>query len=149
VKKAPLGRILCNFRLRMHKTYFRTWPLPITSLPVTWLTSLPVKHAQWSDPHRYSANVTLSVPIYYWYTNVNSWINKLFFFYITFREWHLYGFYVSSFAACMSMRIDNTMLFVYLFKNVFWAQFSSERLSSITPYSIHDAAHTLSMFVRE
>jgi len=48
----------------------------------------------------------------------------------------------------MSMRIDNTMLFVYLFKNVFWAQFSSERLSSITPYSIHDAAHTLSMFVR-
>ena len=30
VKKAPLGPILRNFRLRMHSTYFRTGPIPIT-----------------------------------------------------------------------------------------------------------------------
>jgi hypothetical protein len=52
VKKAPLWRILRNFRMRMRRTYFRTG-------------SLPVKHAQWSDPHRSSANDNLSVPIYY------------------------------------------------------------------------------------
>jgi hypothetical protein len=28
VKKAPLVQILCNFRLCMRRTYFRTWPLP-------------------------------------------------------------------------------------------------------------------------
>ena len=33
----------------------------VTSLPVTWLTSLPV-----APPHSTSANVTLSVPIYFW-----------------------------------------------------------------------------------
>ena len=50
VKKAPLGRILRNFGLC--RTYFRTGPLPVTFGHVTschfW--SLPVKHAQWSDP---------------------------------------------------------------------------------------------------
>jgi len=39
-EKAPLRRILHNFRLRMHIVYFRSGPLP-----VTWLTSLPVAHA--------------------------------------------------------------------------------------------------------
>jgi hypothetical protein len=29
VKKAPLGRILHNFRLCIHRTYFRTGPLPV------------------------------------------------------------------------------------------------------------------------
>jgi hypothetical protein len=52
VKKAPLGRILRNFGLRMCRTYFRTGPLPVTFGHVTschfW--SLPVKHAQLSDP---------------------------------------------------------------------------------------------------
>jgi hypothetical protein len=49
-EKAPLGRILRNFGLC--RTYFRTGPLPVTFGHVTschfW--SLPVKHAQWSDP---------------------------------------------------------------------------------------------------
>jgi hypothetical protein len=31
VKRAPLGRILRNSRLRMRRTYFRTWLLPVTS----------------------------------------------------------------------------------------------------------------------
>ena len=56
-KKAPLGRIWRNFRLRMHRTYFRTGSLPVTSLPVMWL---PVA------PHRSSANNNWAVPIYYW-----------------------------------------------------------------------------------
>jgi hypothetical protein len=30
VKKAPLGRILRKFRLRMRIAYFRTGPLPVT-----------------------------------------------------------------------------------------------------------------------
>jgi hypothetical protein len=58
-QKAPLGRILCNYRLRMRRTYFRfRW---LTSCPVMWLpdTSLPVA------PHRSSANATWAVPIYY------------------------------------------------------------------------------------
>ena len=38
-----LRRILGNFRLRMRRTYFWTWPFPLTSLPVTWMTSFPVK----------------------------------------------------------------------------------------------------------
>ena len=42
-EKAILRRILRNFRLRIRRTYFRTWPLPDTSLPVTWLTSFPLK----------------------------------------------------------------------------------------------------------
>ena len=44
-QKNPLGRILCNFRLRMRRTYFRTceWRL----FGVTWLTSLPVTWLTW------------------------------------------------------------------------------------------------------
>jgi hypothetical protein len=44
-QKALLGRILCNFRLRMRRIYFRIGSLPVmwlTSLPVMWLTPLPV-----------------------------------------------------------------------------------------------------------
>jgi len=41
-EKAIQLRILRNFRLRMRRTYFRTGPLSVTSLPVTWLTSFPV-----------------------------------------------------------------------------------------------------------
>jgi hypothetical protein len=59
-QKALLGRIWRNFRLRMRRTYFRTW-----SLPVTWLTSLPVTWLPVAPPHSTTANVTLSVPIYY------------------------------------------------------------------------------------
>ena len=62
-QKAPLGRILRNFRLRMRRTYFRTGHVTgVTSGHVTDVTS---GHAQWFDPHRSSANVALSVPIYY------------------------------------------------------------------------------------
>ena len=61
-QKAPLGRILHNFRLRMCRTYFRTEhvteSLPVTSLPVA--------------PHSTSANVTLSVR-YYPYTTYAQW----------------------------------------------------------------------------
>ena len=67
-QKALLGRIWRNFRLRMRRTYFRTWSLPVTwltSLPVTWLTSLPVTWLPVAPPHSTTANVTLSVPIYY------------------------------------------------------------------------------------
>jgi hypothetical protein len=47
-QKAPLGRILRNFRLRMCITYFRTVHMTdITSGHVTYVTS---GHAQWSDP---------------------------------------------------------------------------------------------------
>ena len=40
VKKAPLGRILRNFRLHMRITYFRTGHM----------TDVTSGHAQWSDP---------------------------------------------------------------------------------------------------
>ena len=47
-QKVPLGRILCNFRLRMCITYFRTvHMIDVTSGHVTYVTS---GHAQWSDP---------------------------------------------------------------------------------------------------
>jgi hypothetical protein len=74
-QKAPLGRILRNFRLCMHIAYFRTglrsrdfrsrdWRHfrsgPVTSLPVTWL---PVMCNGPIPP-----NTTLSVPIYSWHT---------------------------------------------------------------------------------
>ena len=57
-QKSPLWRIWRNFRLRI--TYFRTGNM-------TDVTSGKVAsgHAQWSDPHRSSANMVLSVPIYY------------------------------------------------------------------------------------
>ncbi len=49
-EKAIIRRILRNFRLHMRRTYFRTWPLPVTSLSVTWVTSFPVKNP---NPLRY------------------------------------------------------------------------------------------------
>ena len=45
VKKAPLERILCNFRLRMSRTYFRIGH--VTNVTSGHVTS---GHAQWSDP---------------------------------------------------------------------------------------------------
>jgi hypothetical protein len=40
MKKVPLGRILCNFRLRMRRRYFRTWHIAdITSGDVTIVAS--------------------------------------------------------------------------------------------------------------
>jgi hypothetical protein len=44
-QKAPLGRILRNFRLRIRRTYFRIWH--VTDVTSGHVTS---GHAQWSDP---------------------------------------------------------------------------------------------------
>ena len=60
VKKAPLRRILRNFGLHMCRTYFRTGPLPVTSLPVTSGQAYAMVRSSGS-----SANVAWTVPIYY------------------------------------------------------------------------------------
>ena len=78
--KSPTGRIWRNFRLHMRRTYFRIGSLPVTwltSLPVTWLTvtwlpvmSLPVTSLPVA-PHCSPSNNNLSVPIYYSRLNFN------------------------------------------------------------------------------
>ena len=58
--------------------------------------------------------------------------------------------WVSCVIVCSMHEYDNRqycLIFLSIQKR-FWAQFSSERLSSITPYSVHDVVHTLSRFVR-
>ena len=69
-QKPLLRRIWGNFRLRMCRIYFRTWSLPVTwltSLPVMSLpvTSLPVTWLPVAPRHRSPSNNNLSVPIYY------------------------------------------------------------------------------------
>ena len=47
-EKVILWRILRNYWLRIGRTYLRTWPLPVTSFPVTWLASFTVKRPYYS-----------------------------------------------------------------------------------------------------
>ena len=56
-QKTLIGRIWRNLRLRMRRTYFWTWSLPVTRLPVMspLVMSLPV------DPHCSPSNNNLSV----------------------------------------------------------------------------------------
>jgi hypothetical protein len=63
VEKGPLGWILRNFRLRMRRPYFRTGRF--RSRYSRHFRSLPVKHAHGITSGSSSANMTLSVPIYY------------------------------------------------------------------------------------
>jgi hypothetical protein len=55
VKMFPLGRILCNFRLRMRRTYFRTGHM--TDVTSGHVTDVTFGHV--------TSGSTLSVPIYY------------------------------------------------------------------------------------
>jgi len=52
--KGPTKWVMWSFRMRIPYFQFRTWSLLVTRLPVTWVlvASLPVKHAQWSNPLR-------------------------------------------------------------------------------------------------
>ena len=95
-----------NFRLRMHRTYFRTWSFPVTSGHVTsdHVTSGHVTSG--STPHSTPANANWAVLIYYWH----SWL------------WSAYDVTSVVFAvllwrrvkkACMTLRYINYKKLVY------------------------------------
>jgi hypothetical protein len=78
VKRPQLGRIWRNFRLRMHRTYFRTLT-NVTSGHVTDVTFGHVTsgHAQWSDPPHDPPQMRLCPCPYTTYLIINTFLPRV------------------------------------------------------------------------